>query len=395
MRFSKVKAVRIPKGSAARIRSKELIRWEKYPIIARYVSLGDSIAAGHTINSDWDKNYGERSQYGVNGNDHTKIVSGCYTDLIHKDLIEKHGGGRIAVTSFARSGDTVADLVAKLDHDVVKNAIAKANYVTVCIGANDVLQPAVSRLEEYINAGEAALQNMTAIVNANLATLAEGNNANSYLALFRKLTAINPNAKYAFTSIYNPYKYLWIDEGRNGFFAPLLATIPNMDMFGVDIDGAIKDALLDQEAVRILYNRVNNLGSWAETNVTNLNNVLRNAVSAFGSANFVVTETKTMFEAYPDRPVQADVHYNDLVSVEYTRGYDSMQMDWGRLYEPNGGAVSFWTRLVTAHGLDLVSMANELVPLIVERVIVPDVDPHPEEYGHIVLKQAFGTALGL
>jgi hypothetical protein len=31
----------------------------------------------------------------------------------------------------------------------------------------------------------------------------------------------------------------------------------------------------------------------------------------------------------------------------------------------------------------------------VPKVIVPDVDPHPEEYGHIVLKSAFNQVMQL
>ena len=33
-----------------------------------YVSLGDSIAAGHSINSKWESDYGTGSQFGENGN---------------------------------------------------------------------------------------------------------------------------------------------------------------------------------------------------------------------------------------------------------------------------------------------------------------------------------------
>jgi hypothetical protein len=41
-------------------------------------------------------------------------------------------------------------------------------------------------------------------------------------------------------------------------------------------------------------------------------------------------------------------------------------------------------------------MAEELVAEhIVPKVIVPDVDPHPEEYGHIVLKSAFNQVMQL
>ena len=393
--YTKVRSVKIPEGRATAITEEGLLLWSFAR--ARYVSLGDSIAAGHTIDADWEKNYGEGSQYGKNGNTETVIVPGSYTDLIRNDLVAKYGD-RVSAVSFARSGDTVADLMAKLNHDVVRQAIAKANYVTVCIGANDVLQPAMSRLEEYVEAGASALQNMTAAVDANLAILADDNNANSYTALFRKLSAINPNAKYVFTAIYNPYKYLWIDEGSNGFFGPVLNTIPDMSILGFDIDGLIKNGLLSTPAVETLYDRVNGLHAWAETNVTKLNTVLRNKISAYGQPNLILAETKALYDSFPDRPVSAQKHYNDLVSVEYTRGYDTMTMDWGRLYADKGGAASFWwdmaNKYVSLSGLDINSFAADLVGQIIDKVIVPDVDPHPETYGHYVLKRSFTDALG-
>ena len=45
---------------------------------------------------------------------------------------------KVVCTSFAHSGDMVIDLMEKLDHDVVKRAIMRANLVTICIGANDI-----------------------------------------------------------------------------------------------------------------------------------------------------------------------------------------------------------------------------------------------------------------
>lgn len=396
MKFSGVHAWRIPNGSAVRVRHGDKTLWA--PAVARYVSLGDSIAAGHTINDDWETIYGEDSQYGKNGRTETAIVDGCYTDLIHKDLVVKFGG-TVNTTSFARSGDTVADLMEKLNHEVVRNALAKADYVTVCIGANDVLQPALSRLYEYIEAGSTALDNMTADVNAGLAVLADDSNAGSYTALFNKLLAINPDAKYVFTTVYNPYKYLWIDEGADGFFKPVLSTIPDMTIFGIDVDGLIKNGILNTSAVKQLFNRVNNLSSWAETNVTKLNAVLTQKIAALGRSNFMIADTKALYDTFPDRPVSNPKHYNDLVSVEYTSGYDTMQMDWGQLYENSGGAVDFWwsiaAKYTSTSGLDVSGLAVDLVSQIVEKVIVPDVDPHPEWYGQYVLKRSFADALGM
>lgn len=437
MRFQKVKAMRVPEGRAKRIRHNGKTLWNG---VIAYVSLGDSIAAGHTINADWDKNYGERSQYGVNGNDQTEIVPGCYADLIRDDLAASLGSSVNAI-SFARSGDTVADLMQKLNHDRVRNELAKADYVSICIGANDVLQPAMLNLEDYINTGD--LSGIAAIVEANLAALNTDSNPNSYRALFDKLYAINPKAKYVFTSIYNPYKYLWLDDGANGFFKPLLDTIPNMDLdvdkiiedmflggtdlsyyditqfkwvsieLDYDLDGVIKSGLLNTPAVRTLYDRVNGLCDWSENYVTQLNTVLKNKINAYGKGNFLLADTKAAFDQYPDRPVSATVHYNDLVSVEFTRGYDTMQMDWGALwrdqYSNDAGSywgdlawkyLSFSNALPSVNVADYISFningyATDLVAQIVEKVIVPNVDPHPEEYGHIVLKQTFETALGL
>lgn len=436
MKFSDVNAVRIPKN-AKRIRHNGKVIWQ--PISARYVSLGDSIAAGHSINNDWNKKYGEGSQYGVNGNTKTAIVPGCYTDLIHKDLISTLGGN-VNLTSFARSGDRVDDLIGKLDHDRVRNAVSKADYVTVCIGANDILEPAFSHLEEYINVG--SLANAEAVIEQNFAALNDDNNPYSYWALFNKLSAINPNAKIVFTTIYNPYKYLWLDEGANGFFAPMLSFIPEMNIdvdevienmftggnnlvyydiskwewvsidIELDLDSIIKEGLLKTPIFRQLFDRVNGVSNWAERYVTRLNELLRNKINAYKAVNpnFSIAETKAAFDTYPDRTGAGDVHYNDLVNVEYTRGYNTATMNWPALWyeDYNNNAAAFWTDLAWRHlhwsngfpswnvadyvSFDLNGFAADLAERVVTKVIIPDVDPHPEEHGHRVLKGTFENA---
>lgn len=394
MKFSKVDAVRIPSGTARRITCNGNTMWE--PFKMRYVSLGDSIAAGHTINAGWASKYGEGTQFGKNGNTETVIVPECYTDLIRRELKARYG--EIKATSFARSGDTVADLMAKLDNPIVWRAIARADIVTVCIGANDVLQPAMTRLDEYFSGD---MSGMNGVIEANLATLDNDYSAVSYHALLSKLYSINPDARYVFTTIYNPYKYLHVDEGRNGFWGPLLNSIPDMklDVLGVtlDIDGFLKDSLLGTPALVDLTNRINALGSWAESYVTRLNSILRNKINAFGQSNFCVADTKAVFDPVPNRTYPSPKHYNDLVSVEYTAGYDASTMDWGKLW---GGSDpgTFWWKLVDGHidgvNIDINGIAQDLVAQVAEKVVVPDVDPHPEEYGHYALYHSFADALG-
>lgn len=436
MKFSKVNVWRIPSGSSQRVRHNGETLWT--PPSARYVSFGDSIAAGHAINSRWEIDYGTRSQYGNNGHTETVLVPGCYTDLIHRNLRTKYKTNA-NTTSFAKSGDRVDDVIRMLDHDKVQQALSRADYVTLCIGANDVLEPAMSHLADYIWYGD--IDELNRIIDNNLAVLADDNNPNSYTALFNKLSAINPDAKYVFTTVYNPYKYLYIEGGRNGFFGPLLNLIPSMyvdvdkiieDRFlggknlayydirrwrwvsielGFDLRDIIIEGLLLTLYFQTFYQMINLLSAWSEIYVTQLNTVLRDKLNAYKAVNpnFFLADAKAAFDTYPDRPVSADVHYNDLVNVEFTKGYDTAKMDWGALWRDRYGSnvTQYWLDLAWKHlsfhnafpstnvwdyvSFDLEGFGQDLITQVVEKVIVPNVDPHPEEQGHIVLKDVFSN----
>lgn len=386
MRFGRVDDVRIPKGSANRIRYGGKVLWS-LPL-ARYISLGDSIAVGHAINADWEKDYGWDAQYGVDGRKETVIVPKSYTDLIRRALAAKYNG-KITAISFARSGDTVADLMEKLTHEAVIKAIKRATLVTICIGANDVLTPAINGIGAYLNSG--AIDDLARNVEANLATLNNDSAPTSYKALFDKLIAINPKAQYVFTTIYNPYKYLWIEESteandyKDGFFGPLMWAIPDFpDWIGGDtLANAIRGAFYNTAKVQDTIHRVNAIGSLAEGFVTRLNDILRTKIDAYGNSNIVLADTKALFDTVPDRPIPADKHYNDLVNVEITRGYVVQDLDWGQFW----AGVDWWN---AANNVDQI--ADIVVEAVKNEVILPDVDPHPEEYGHEMLKASFESA---
>ena len=406
-----------------------------------YVSFGDSIAAGHAINDDWDADYGVGSQYGKNGNQSTAIVPQCYTDLIRKELVDIYGEDCVTATSFAKSGDKVEDLIEMLDHAVVRSAVEQADIVTICIGANDILGPALSHLEEYILAGD--LSAVEQEVAANMVRLNDDtadDTIMSFLTLFNKLSGINKKAKYVFTTVYNPYKYLYLHTGVNGFFGPLLEAIPTMvidvdkvieDMFGIDdlgywniakwrwesidlsldLGALIKEGLLGTPIVQRLFDRVNNVGPWAENYVTQLNDILRNKVNGYlaTNQNFAVAETKELFDLFPDKSeTKDDVDYSDLVNVEFTRTYDTAKMNWGALWT-GSDAATFWTNLAWKYlsftnalpstelwdyvNFNLEAFAEDLVTQTIEKVIRPDVDPHPEKDGHSVLKLSFANVV--
>lgn len=382
--FAKLVGVKTDRGVVTKIEldGKEIWNSARYG----YVSLGDSIAAGHTINEDWKEDYGEDSQYGKNGNISTIIVPNSYTDLIRKDLEATYGKSGVTAVSFARSGDTVADLMEKLTHDGVRRTISKANLVTICIGANDILQPAMSGLGGYIDTGN--IDDLAKDVDTHLATLNNDEATTSYKALFDKLTEINRNATYVFTTIYNPYKYLRIEEStsandyKDGFLGPLMWCVP--DTLG-SLATSIRGAFFGVPKVKNTIDRVNRIGSLAEGYITLLNNILRTKINEYGNPNILLADTKAVFDPVPDRPISSPKHYNDLVNVEVTNGYVIEDLDWGQFWSGVD-----WTSVLS----NIDNIANTIIDRVVNEVVLPAVDVHPAWYGHYALKCSFAEALG-
>lgn len=375
----------LPEGRVIRVEADGIELWRTYSF--DYVSLGDSIAAGHGINDSWESQYGYDSQYGSNGNQSTALVPGSYTDLLRASLVGIHGANYTRTKSFAKSGDTVEDLIKKLDHDVVRQAIEKAKLVTVCIGANDVLQPAMLHFGEYINGD---MSQMISVIQSNLARLGDDSSAYSYRALLEKLYSINPSAKYVFTTIYNPFKYLYLEKStadhdyKDGFLGPLMWSIP--DFLGDVVANAIRAAFLKAPAVVNLFNKINELSAWAEQFVVALNAVIAEKVFSFGNPNFIIADSKAVFDPVPDRNVVAPKHYNDLVNVEFTRGYTVNDVNWGEFW-----ANVDWNTILN----NIDQAAAEIIDVIVNDVIIPDADPHPEWYGHSAIHRGIMDALGL
>ena len=395
MDFRKIYGARIPEGEAFRIRAGGVTLWTRSDL--RYVSFGDSIAAGHAINAQWETDYGVGSQYGENGNTSTVIVPGSYADLLRKSFEAKHGAGTAQLTSFAHSGDTVQSLIDMLNDAPVKEAVAGASLITVCIGANDILGHVnENSMQEYATSG--SLANLEAKVKNSLGAL-----PSKYRTLFNKLTALNPRADVVFTTIYNPYKYLWIEEGQNGFFKPVLDAVPSglgidLGFVNIDITSEIKNKILDTDPIKLLFSRINGLDAWVETYVTMLNDILREQINAYNNPHIMLADTKAVFDPVPDRTVTAEKHYDELVNVEFTRGFDVSKMDWGQLYEADGSAYNYWYKLIRRYmsgsSIDWAGMASVLVDDTRVKVILPDIDPHPEAYGQYALSKSFEDTLG-
>lgn len=553
----------IPEGKVIKIEVGGKVLWEQFtepdeptePVKTfNYVSLGDSIAAGHRIDKNWATDYGWGRQYRCSEklvrpdvkelkayieewkadeenakdlelgnitldetirediedgklkgyyctyswNTSTKIVPNSYTDKISKQLQGIYDESNVTTTSFAVSGSMIyrkhgdnRSLIEILDEDSVKEALSKADLVTISIGANSILEAGLNRLPSFLTEG-GSLDDLEKTVEYNLRQLektaytevvsfsnikawdilvahkSDGTTDNiyvdkiennvlivenldtgkkwieitestyvkfdrqiySYKRLFDKLTSINPNAKYVFTTIHNPMKYLYVAKGTevndylDGFLGTWLNTIPQTTIVGVEVDKKIKQLILDTDIITKICNRINGdkstgwegISAWAERYIagggiskqdgkpfTSLNGVIRQSIEAYNNPNIVFTETHELFDTVPDRQGAGELHYNDLVNMQITRGYDADNLDWSKLWGDAPGSTpteqieNYWETIIDKYtsGLtvDFDGLVAELEPIIVDRILSEAFDPHPRLDGHYVMYRSFADTL--
>ena len=371
---------------------------EEDKIAMRYVSLGDSIAVGHSIDANWKNDYGYHTQYGENGNESTVIVPNSYTDLIHKKLLSIYGDDKVLATSYAHSGDTNTDLRDKLENPSVQESIANADVITICIGANTILGPATSEIGNFINYGNPTLLQLNEALESGFNMLASDENVyGSYRNIMAKIKSLNnkPTAKFIFTTVYNPYKFLWLDESTDGndyidgYFGPVFWAVPNVEI-NIPLVGqmGMRKFVYESAYIPEITSRINNpagnnsysLGEWVEGKIDRLNEIIKQAVSLFDDQRFSVADTKPIYESYPDKYVRSDYNYSDLVNVEIVKGQTVEDLDWGR----------FWNNLDVNN---LSNIVSEIVEVIRKEVIEPDIDPHPETDGQYALYRSFANVL--
>lgn len=342
-----------------------------------YVSLGDSIGAGHSLrfyNSGTDTQFGEQDEnVAYLTRLYTDIEEGCYTDLIAKELTSTRDD--VFVRSFAHSGDRVENLLEKLNNENVVYFLENADVVTVCIGANNILIPAMEQFGDYILNGKQTLDRLEGDIDNTIIPELE----TSYETLINKLNTINPNAKYVFTTIYNPYKFLHLDEGEEGFFKGLIELAPTIKLASKEFGEYVENDMMDSHEVAILFDRVNNMGEWTETQINKINSVLSAKIS--NHSNFYLADTKAKFDE-----CTSGEEYKHLVNVEVYSGLDFKDLNWGQLYD-GGYPALYWMQLL------MFSQTNEellakLIDDVINKVILPDTDPHPKKSGHRLIKEA-------
>ncbi len=160
-----------------------------------YIALGDSIAYGYGL-IDFEN---ER-----------------YPELIYNEL-SKHNES-VRMENYAVNGDTSGDLIEILTAsktDGKKNIFKNADLITVSIGANNVLGPSLSKLNEYYMMASSGDPNLAEIripqiYDEMLEETAAGIEQfeSDIVTIMGLLDELAPDAKVIFQTVYNPYRKL-------------------------------------------------------------------------------------------------------------------------------------------------------------------------------------------
>ncbi|MBO7526909.1 MAG: InlB B-repeat-containing protein [Clostridia bacterium] len=317
-----------------------------------YVSLGDSIAAGYGL-ADYDLANESNSNAFVNGS----YAKGFYDYL--KTLYST-----VNASTYAESGLDSAGLIGKLNSEDENNAeiilaLESADIITVCIGANDILQPAKDEMFNQIEASFGGTADEIIIdYNAVESVMNDGLVAftSNISSILNTLTQLNSNARIFFLDVYNPYFNLMDDN-----IAHASAMHASFSFLGQNID---INKFFSKQTVK-------QLGISANTYISGGTNLAGNTVDGLNKILFDEVYKKDAQEhrLYSKAYVIGanSLNYADLIGVKQT--FENYDGDYDDLI--NATLLDY--DLEHPLEVNIMSYSNELASLI---------DPHPTAIGH-------------
>jgi lysophospholipase L1-like esterase len=150
-----------------------------FPKDVNIVALGDSLTSG----------FGDQS--GNNG----------YIAVLEQLLYRQRGIEDVSISNFAIGGLRSAQLVEDLNKNAIQESIARADYIIITVGGNDVMKVAQENIFQ-LTSEPFLKENRVFKKNINL--------------MIHKIKFYNPKAQLFFVGIYNP-------------FSTLFASVPEID----------------------------------------------------------------------------------------------------------------------------------------------------------------------
>ena len=150
-----------------------------------YISIGDSIARGYGLEKPEQQRF-----------------STVLSKKFEEDVTE---------LNYGKDGQKSAELAAAVKSDSIEG-LKDADLITVSIGANDILSPALEFLYDYYmylfsdssGIGEKDIENSFARLTES-AYSAVGQFGENVESLINGIRSINPDARIVFLNVYNPY----------------------------------------------------------------------------------------------------------------------------------------------------------------------------------------------
>lgn len=290
-----------------------------------YVAFGDSIAEAYAINM---KSKTE-SEVLITGADAScELVEGSYVDLIRDELNKKY---KTTAYNYAYSGDTCQDMLDFFaefydsENDMAKdsdnanttypnltngelyNSVKDANIITVCIGANNVLQDAPTLVSRFLEVTTPTItrEEIEGILKKKILGDAESGIKGlqaELLELLNLFYKLNPNAKIYFTSVYNPYKVI---DADTSLLSIIQAYYPKVTQENLNIISEIAELIIHggKDSSNNDYLGINDI---IESSIKSFNN--ENSIN-----NFKFVDSKTLFDSQYSDSNRAN--YNNYVNI--------------------------------------------------------------------------------
>ncbi len=247
-----------------------------------YVSLGDSISVGTYVTNAGNLAY---------ENNYTNLLT-SYVSTLYSD---------VSKVNYGKDGDNTTNFYSKITgldesgsplqcdaltlSQTIQNYIINADLVTISIGANDILGPAFANLMSFLVYDT----DITPQLDAGLTSF-----INTFPNIVERLKELNPNAKYVFTNIYNPYlDLLGATEGVT--LNTVIGTLP-ITQAKINLLGAISEVYINSSNSNVFPIKPMPVGADNKIIEKGINQYLAEYIS--GEENFAIVDTKTAFDNY-------------------------------------------------------------------------------------------------
>jgi len=248
-----------------------------------YLSLGDSICAGTYISDSGNLTY-----------------EANYTNLLSSHL-STNVYDTISTSNYGNDGDNTTNFLSKITgldssgHALegealelsleIQEKIRNADLVTISMGANDILGPANANLMSFLLYGT----DITPFLDGGISSF-----KTNFPRIVARLETLNPNAKFVFTNIYNPYLELMTVSENITINTPV-SPLP-IAKEKIQLLGTISEAYINSSSSSVFPTTPVLVGADNKNIEKGVNQLLDEYLD--GKANFSYIQTKSSFDQY-------------------------------------------------------------------------------------------------